>query len=69
MKIRDFLKILKAHGFEEKRVRGSHHSYEGFVDGKRRLVTVDYSSAGQDILPKNLASMKRQSGLPKRLFR
>jgi hypothetical protein len=39
------------------------------IDGIMRLVTVDWTRPGQDISPSNLASMIRQSGLPKRLFR
>jgi hypothetical protein len=34
-----------------------------------RLVTVDYSQLGDDISDRNLASMIRQSGLPKKIFR
>jgi predicted RNA binding protein YcfA (HicA-like mRNA interferase family) len=33
------------------------------------MVTVAYHLASDDILPKTLASMIRQSGLPKRRFR
>ncbi len=69
MKIREFLEIIKAQGFTEKRQRGSHHTYEGFVNGGRHVVTVDYSQLGEDIMPRNLQSMIRQSGLPKKMFR
>ncbi len=33
------------------------------------MVTVAYSRGGDDIAPYNLASMIRQSGLPKKFFR
>lgn len=39
------------------------------VAGQVRLVTVAYHGLNDDILPKTLASMIRQSGLPKDLFR
>ena len=34
-----------------------------------QLVTIAYHSANDDIRPKTLSSMIRQSGLPKRVFR
>ena len=69
MKYRAFVEILKAHDFTVIRERATHKQYEGFVGGVRMLVTVDYSQLSEDISPRNLASMIRQSGLPKRLFR
>jgi predicted RNA binding protein YcfA (HicA-like mRNA interferase family) len=69
LKYRDFLPVLLDHGFQLDRTKGSHRQYKAFVDGKTRLVTVDYSQPGEDISPKNLAAMIRQSGLPKKLFR
>ncbi|MYD30013.1 MAG: addiction module toxin, HicA family [Nitrospira sp. SB0677_bin_15] len=68
MKYRDFLKVLTANGFVEIRQESRHHQFEGYVDGKRRMVTAAYSQPGEDIKPRNLASMIRQSGLPKKLF-
>ncbi len=69
MKFRDFIAVLVDHGFTEVRTKGDHHQYEGVVSGRRRLVTIAYSRAGDDIMRNNLASMIRQSGLPKKLFR
>lgn len=70
MKIRDFLPILIDEGFKECRPpRGTHHYFEAVIGGVRRLVTVDYAQMGQDIKPRNLASMIKQSGLPKKRFR
>lgn len=68
MKVRDFVRILEDNGFTFKRQSASHRHYEGFVDGRRRMVTVD-GTDGDEIMTINLASMKRQSGLPKKLFR
>lgn len=44
-------------------------NYERLVHGVRRLVTAAYDQPGDDITRRNLASMIRQSGLPKKLFR
>ena len=68
MKIRDVVAILLDEGFVLDRRRGSHRQYEGRVAGKRRVVTVA-GRDGDDVNPKNLGSMIRQSGLPKKLFR
>ncbi len=69
MKYRDFIAILAQHGFKEIRTVGDHHQYEGFVGGQRRMVTAAYAHVGEDIMRRNLASMIRQSGLPKKKFR
>jgi predicted RNA binding protein YcfA (HicA-like mRNA interferase family) len=69
VKFREFISILNEHGFAVVRQSGSHAQYEGFVDGQRRLVTVAAHRMNDDILPGTLASMIRQSGLPKQAFR
>ncbi|MGC2411802.1 MAG: type II toxin-antitoxin system HicA family toxin [Stellaceae bacterium] len=69
MNFRDFIQIIEAVGFELKRTENSHRRYEGTVGGEIHLVTVAYHRIGDEILPKTFASMIRQSGLPKRLFR
>ena len=69
MKFRDFIRILRQHGFELDRQEGSHRTYKGYVAGRIRIVTVACHNEGDDILNKTLASMIRQSGLDKRLFR
>ena len=69
MKYRDFLRVLLDHGFREVRQSGSHRTFAGVLGGQRQVVTVAYRREGDDILPRNLASMIRQSGLPKSLFR
>ena len=69
MKYRDIEKILLEHGFELLRQQGSHRQLQGFVDGRRRIVTLAYHSRNDDVLPKTLASIIRQSSLPRRLFK
>jgi predicted RNA binding protein YcfA (HicA-like mRNA interferase family) len=70
MKFRDFIRILVRHGFElDRPPRGSHRIYRGRVAGKTQLVVVACHSENDDIKPGTLASMIRQSGLPKRTFR
>lgn len=69
MTFREFILILEDHEFRLIRQDGSHRQYEGFHDGQRRMVTVAFHRSGDVILPKTLASMIRQSGLPKKLFR
>lgn len=67
---RDFIEIIEAHGFElHRHGKTSHRRYIGTVNGETRFVDVAYHKINDDILPKTLASMIRQSGLPKRLFR
>jgi predicted RNA binding protein YcfA (HicA-like mRNA interferase family) len=69
MKFRDFIRVLVGHGFEFDRERGSHRIYKGRIGGRTRLVVVACHSENDDIKPGTLASMIRQSGLPKRTFR
>lgn len=68
MKVSRFIQVLEANGFTLDRTRGDHRQYEGVVDGVRRLVTVA-GRPGSDVKRRNLASMIRQSGLPRKLFR
>jgi predicted RNA binding protein YcfA (HicA-like mRNA interferase family) len=69
MKFRDFVRILARHGFELDRQRGSHRVYKGRIGGRTRLVVVACHSENHDIRAGTLASMIRQSGLPKSTFR
>lgn len=69
MKYRDVVRALLDRGFVLKRQDGSHRQFEGSVSGKRRLVTVAFHSANDDVAPKTLASIIRQSGLPRGAFR
>jgi predicted RNA binding protein YcfA (HicA-like mRNA interferase family) len=66
---REFIEILDTHGFEAVRQGATSHArWRGIVGGKVMLVTVA-GSGGDYVLPDTLASMIRQSGLPKNLFR
>jgi predicted RNA binding protein YcfA (HicA-like mRNA interferase family) len=68
---REVIAILEEHGFEiiPGRQTGSHRQYKRVVGGEVRLVTIAYHNINDDVLPDTLASIVRQSGLPKRLFR
>lgn len=67
-KVRLIVAILRAHGFELERQKGSHRQYEGIVGGTRRIVTISQQD-GDEVAPKLLGFIQRQSGLPKKLFR
>lgn len=69
MKFRDVEKILLGQGFAVIRQRGSHRVLQGFINGQQRIVTLAYHARNDDVLPKTLGSIIRQSGLPKRLFK
>ena len=68
MKVREVIRILKDNGFHFDRQKGSHRQFKGEVDGKARLVTVAGKESDEISRP-TLASIKRQSGLPRRRFR
>jgi predicted RNA binding protein YcfA (HicA-like mRNA interferase family) len=69
MKFRDFIAILERHGFVMVRQSGSHRTYKGHAGGQTHMVVVAHHGEGGDIRPGTLASMIRQSGLPRKLFR
>lgn len=68
MKVRHIIAILEKNGFVLDRQEGSHRQYEGFVGQQRKLVTVAGKS-NDDVSRGTLASIRRQSGLPRRHFR
>lgn len=68
MKVRDVLRLLREHGFTIDRQTGSHRQLMGYVGGRRRLVTVA-GKESDELRRETLASIRRQSGLAKRLFR
>ena len=68
MKFRNVIRILLDNDFQLDRQDGSHRHYEGVVDGIRRLVTIS-GRDGEEVGRKLLGYIKRQSGLPKKLFR
>ena len=62
--------ILKKAGFRFLRPKGSHFQWEGFIKGKRRLVTVDHfgGQRSEAFGRRLLESMINQSGLTKDEF-
>lgn len=70
MKFRDVVAVLEEQGFFLKRQSGtSHRVYQGTVAGKVQVVVLAFSHLGEDVPPGTLASIIRQSGLPRKLFR
>ena len=69
IKVREVVRILLDNGFVLARHRGgSHRKFKGAVDGQIRSVTVA-GNDGDDVSKGTLSSIRRQSGLPRRLFR
>ena len=68
MKVREVIRILEQNGLEFTRQSGSHRRFKGNVNGRTRMVTVP-GTDGDDIPKGTLGSIRRQSGLPARLFR
>jgi predicted RNA binding protein YcfA (HicA-like mRNA interferase family) len=67
---REFIAILEQYRFVlHRHDGGSHRQYRGVVEGKVCLVTVAYHNINDEIRPDTLASMIRQSGVPKKMFR
>lgn len=61
--------ILVQAGFFFKRNVGSHNQWEGYIDGRRQLITVDQLSRRSETFGKQLiALMIRQSGMTKDKF-
>ena len=70
MKYRDLVAILRQNGFELARHKGtSHRRYRGIVNGKTMLVTIAFHRESDEVLRETLASIIRQSGLPKKAFK
>ena len=68
VKVRDVVRILERNGFQFIRQKGSHRRFKGIVGGQVQVVTVP-GADGQDMPNGTLGSIKRQSGLPRDLFR
>lgn len=68
LSLADVRTILGRAGFVLKRTKSSHEHWEGYVNGKREMVTVD-TGVGE-FAPNNwlTSSMIRQSGLAKKTF-
>ena len=70
MKVREFIRIIEDAGFVVHRQGAtSHRRFRGVVDGKVQFVDVSVHGMNDDLKPNTLASMIRQSGLPKARFR
>jgi predicted RNA binding protein YcfA (HicA-like mRNA interferase family) len=69
MTFRRFIQIIVQHGFCLNRQRGSHRIYKRVVGREVRLVVVAFHRESDEIKPGTLASMIRQSGLDKKLFK
>lgn len=68
LEVPDVRRALAGYGFEHKRTRGSHEQWEGYVDGIRRVVTVDANDAPFQARSRSLKSIIRHSGIPERNF-
>lgn len=68
MKVRDVQQILSENGFVIVRRKGSHTIYRGTVRGRTRIVVVP-GNRGSNIPNGTLASIRRQAGLGRRVFR
>jgi predicted RNA binding protein YcfA (HicA-like mRNA interferase family) len=65
-----FIDVLAAHGSVlHRHGSGSHAIYRGVVERSVRLVTIAAHRMGDEIAPGTFASMIRQTGLPKHVFR
>lgn len=69
MKFQEVIRILLDSRFALDRQKGSHRIYKGVVAGKVRMVVVSVHRESDDVKPGTLASIVRQSALPKELFR
>jgi predicted RNA binding protein YcfA (HicA-like mRNA interferase family) len=69
MNFRRFIGIITKNGFSLDRQAGSHRIYKCVVSGKVRIVVVAFHRESDEIKPGTLASIIRQSGLDKKLFR
>ena len=68
MKVREVIAVLESSGFVLDRQKGSHRHFEGMVGERRRMVTVP-GKDGDEVPRGTLASIRRQSGLRRALFR
>ena len=66
-KVREVMRILESHGFALDRQSGSHRRFVGRVHGRIRRVTVA-GNPNDDVAKTTLASIRRQSGLPRKAF-
>ncbi len=60
--------ILKSAKFKPVRTKGSHTHWEGYIEGIRRIVTVDHLNSKKEKYGPLLGKMIAQSGLSKKKF-
>lgn len=66
--LEDVFRTLKLNGLEAVDREGSHHFWDGLVDGARRVVQIDENDAPFTPASKSLKAIIRDSGIPERLF-
>lgn len=69
LNFRQIISILEKNHFTLTRVRGSHGTYMGIVNGQRRIFTVQQNHLNETVAIGTLKSIIRQSGLAKELFK
>lgn len=70
MKFGAFVDVLSANGFVlHRQGKTSHAIYRGEINGRVQIVVVAAHRMSDDIAPGTLASMIRQSGLPRTAFK
>lgn len=65
---RDVERGLRNLGFRFKHQRSSHRYWEGYIEGVRRVVTVDANDAPFHAGSRTLKSMIRPSGVARKVF-
>ena len=66
---RDFVKFLKAYGFDHGYTHGSHHFYNGKIKGEQRVVQVIFSKKEKQCQSNRTMDIGvRNSGIPKKYF-
>jgi len=65
LSVGDVRRLLTNAEFRHKRTESSHEHWEGYVRGRRRMVTIDHNDAPFTSRNRTLYSMIRQSGLSK----
>ena len=68
VKVREVVAVLESNGFTLDGTKGSHRHFKGEIGGRRRTVTVS-GKGGDEVRKGTLASIRRQSGLSRALFR
>lgn len=69
LKFKEIIRIIVENGFVETRQSGSHVTYERKADGATYRTQVQSNHLNDTCDPGTMASIIRQTGLPKSLFR